>query len=343
MTTNRKKFVVTGATGFVGSSLVKALVDLGGDVYALARPSSDPHRLSDAPITWMVADVTQPETMRGLFEGIDYVIHAAGMLGQAGIKEKEYHKLHVEGTRHVLDEVTATDPQPKMLYVSSPGVLGPINGPPAGEDAPLAPSNPYERSKAVAEQLVGVYAAAGAPVVIARPEFIYGPGDLHVLGLFQAINKGQFFFIGDGRNTCHPTYISDAVDGMLRCIERGKPGEIYHITGPRPVSFRELATTIAQVLDVPPPRIQIPRILALIAAGAFEVLGKTTRKPPPLSRTGVAFFSENRRFAWDKAANELHYQPQYDLETGISEAVKWYRQRGYLVQKIVSPAIKSDA
>ncbi len=153
------KFVVTGATGFVGSSIVKALVARGADVLALARPFSSPERLENVPLTWLIADVTEPSTLHGLFEDVDYVIHAAGMLGQSGTAEADYMHLHVDGTRHVLDEVSKVDPQPKMLYVSSPGVLGPITGPPADEDAQLAPSNPYERSKAVAESLVRVYAA----------------------------------------------------------------------------------------------------------------------------------------------------------------------------------------
>ena len=330
MTRDKKKFIITGATGFVGSALVKALVAVGGDVYALARPSSNHARLSGLPITWMEADVTRPETLRGLFKGADYVIHAAGMLGQAGIDEQVYHELHVEGTRNVLDECVAADTSPKMLYVSSPGVLGPINGPPADENALLAPSNPYERSKAAAEQLVGVYAAAGKQVIIARPEFIYGPGDTHVLGLFQAIKNGRFFYIGDGRNTCHPTYISDAVDGLLRCLERGKAGEIYHITGPTPVTFRELANTIAQALQVPPPRLQVPRSIASMGAGVFELLSSAIGKAPPISRTGVAFFSEDRRFSWSKAAKELGYKPHYALAAGIRETVNWYQQNGYL-------------
>jgi nucleoside-diphosphate-sugar epimerase len=324
------KFVVTGATGFVGSSLVKELVDIGAEVYALARPSSSPDRLLDTPLTWTIADVTQRPTLHGLFDDIDFVIHAAGMLGQAGILEKEYMRLHVDGTRNVLDEIVATDPVPRVLYVSSPGVLGPIAGIPADEKAVLAPSNAYERSKAMAEKLVGVYAAAGLPVVIARPEFIYGPGDKHVLGLFQAIQQGRFFFVGNGQNSCHPTYISDAVDGLLRCLERGKPGEIYHITGPRPVTFHELATTIARILDVPPPQLQVPRTLAMIGATALEGLGKVTRKRPPLSRSGVAFFSEDRRFSWEKAERELAYRPQVDLEKGLAATIQWYRQEGYL-------------
>lgn len=324
------KFVVTGATGFVGSSIVKTLVNFGAEVYALARSSSSPERLADLPLTWLVADVTKPHTLRGLFEGIDYVIHAAGMLGQAGTAEKEYMKLHVNGTRNVLNELSQNDPQPKALYVSSPGVLGPIEGSPADEKTPLAPSNPYERSKAAAERLVGVFAAAGSPVIIARPEFIYGPGDTHVLGLFKAIQQRRFFYIGDGLNMCHPTFIDDAVDGMLRCLEQGGLGEIYHITGPRPVTFRELATTIANALDVPSPRIRIPRSVAMIGAAGFEALSKVTRKPPPLSRTGVAFFSEDRSFSWNKAKQELHYEPQFDLQAGIEATVNWYRQRGYL-------------
>jgi nucleoside-diphosphate-sugar epimerase len=324
------KFAVTGATGFVGSSIVKALVNIGADVYALARSSSSPERLAEIPLTWIVADVTRPSTLRGVFEDVDYVIHAAGMLGQAGTAEKEYMQLHVDGTRNVLNELSQNNPQPKTLYVSSPGVLGPIDGPPADEETPLAPSNPYERSKAVAERTVGVYTAAKMPVVIARPEFIYGPGDTHVLGLFKAIQQGKFFFIGDGLNMCHPTFIDDAVDGMLRCQEQGKPGEIYHITGPRPVTFRELATTIADVLDVPPPRVNIPKNLAMIGATVFEVLAKATRKPPPLSRTGVAFFSEDRRFSWAKAEQELNYKPQHDIRKGIEITIAWYRQEGYL-------------
>ena len=324
------KFLVTGATGFVGSSIVKTLVNNEAEVYALARPSSSQERLMDMPVTWMVADVTQPRTLHGLFEGIDYVIHAAGMLGQAGMAEEDYMRLHVDGTKHVLNEMSKNNPQPKMLYISSPGVLGPINGSPADEETLLAPSNAYERSKAVAERMVGVYAAAGIPVVIARPEFIYGPGDTHVLGLFKAIQKGRFFFVGDGLNVCHPTFIDDAVDGLLRCLEQGMPGEIYHITGPQPVTFHKLATTIADALNVPPPRVKIPRSLAMAGAAGFEILGKVTQKSPPISRTGVAFFSENRRFSWAKAERDLCYQPQYDLRAGIEATVDWYRREGYL-------------
>jgi nucleoside-diphosphate-sugar epimerase len=213
-----------------------------------------------------------------------------------------------------------------VLVVSSPGVLGPITGEPADENAPIAPSNAYERSKAAAEKLARTYPAA----IIVRPEFVYGPGDTHVLGLFRAVKRGVFFFVGTGKHTCHPTFISDAVAGMLLCIEKGRPGLIYQVAGPRPVTFRELGCTIAAALEVRPPWMMVPRPFALLGAYGLEALGSVIGRTPPLSRAGVAFFGESRRFSWQKARRELGYRPQVELAEGVGKTVAWYRERGVL-------------
>jgi nucleoside-diphosphate-sugar epimerase len=321
---------VTGATGFVGSSIARALLKRGDDVEAMARPGSNRGRLAATAVSWTSADLTQPDTLSGIFHGADAVVHAAGRLGEFGVPDDAYFQLHVEGTRALCAELLSMPTPPRLLYISSPGVLGPINGPPATEDAPLAPSNVYERSKADAETLVRANAEQGLPVVIARPEFIYGPGDTHVLGLFQAVQNGRFFYIGDGHNTCHPTYVDDAVNGILRALDAGRQGELYHIAGPEAVTFRELAATIAAALDVPEPRLALPRPLALSGAAVLEGAGRLTGFKPPLSRDGVAFFSENRRFSWAKAQQELSYEPQVNLTDGIARTVAWYREQGYL-------------
>jgi nucleoside-diphosphate-sugar epimerase len=321
------KVTVTGATGFVGGALVRALLEDGHEVVGVKRPSSSATPWQNLPITWVNGDVTDPTTLHGLFDGVDWLIHAAGMLGQAGVSESAYFSLHEQGTNNVFAEAERASVS-RILYVSSPGVLGPISGPPAAEDAPLAPSNLYERSKAAAEQVAQVYASGGLPVIIARPEFIYGPTDLHVLGLFKAVRDGRFFTIDGGEYTCHPTYIDDAVAGMLLALQNGRPGQIYHITGPEPVTFQELGQTIAVALDVSTPKFDFPRWLVWLGAVGLETIGSLLKKQPPLSRTGVAFFSEDRRFSWQKAHDELGYTPQYDLQRGVAKTVAWYRENG---------------
>ena len=323
------KIALTGATGFVGGALARELVEQGHEIVALARPFSSRAHLADLPITWVEGDVTDRESLRGKFDGAAWLIHAAGMLGQAGVPERAYFALHEQGTNNVLAEAETAVIQ-RILHVSSPGVLGPISGPPADETAPLAPSNPYERSKAAAEQVALVYARGGSPVVIVRPEFIYGPGDLHVLGLFKAVGNGRFFTINGGQSTCHPTYIDDAVTGMLLALQKGRVGEIYHIAGPQPVTFRELGATIAAALGVSPPKLNLPRPLAMSGATGLELAARLFKKRPPLSRTGVAFFSESRRFSWQKSHNELGYAPHYDLPTGAAQTVAWYQEQKLL-------------
>jgi nucleoside-diphosphate-sugar epimerase len=332
-----KTAFITGATGFVGSSLARTLLAEGVAVRALARPDSDRSRLAGLPIEWVEGDVLERVSLNGRFHQCDWLIHAAGRLGEAGVPESAYQRLHVDGTRHVLSEAERTCREGlgcrRILHVSSPGVLGPMPGPPApaaDESRQPAPSNAYERSKATAELLALTFAKTGLPVVIGRPEFIYGPGDTHVLGLYRAIQRGVFFYVGNGHNICHPTYIEDAVAGLLGALRYGRPGEIYHIAGPEPVTFDQLAQTIAGELGVSPPRLRLPRSLAWSGAALLEILGKVARFTPPLSRTGVAFFSESRHFNWQKARQEFGYHPVYDLAAGVAATVAWYREQGYL-------------
>ncbi|PID85074.1 MAG: hypothetical protein CSB13_09960 [Chloroflexi bacterium] len=178
--------------------------------------------------------------------------------------------------------------------------------------------------------MMPVYVKAGLPIIIVRPEFIYGPGDVHVLGLFQAVRDRKFFYIDGGKHVCHPTFIDDAVLGMLLALHNGNVGEIYHITGLEPVTFREFGEAIATVLNVPPPKLSMPKWLALLGATGFEFIAGLTKGRPPLSRTGVAFFSEDRRFSWRKAQADLGYSPQFDLLSGVWETVTWYQRNGLL-------------
>lgn len=321
---------ITGATGFLGGALARALAREGADVHALARPTANRNALDDVPISWHEGDVTSPHTLNGELSKSTWIIHAAGRLGQAGVPEETYHRINVDGTRNVLEAARRAGSGVRVLHVSTPGVLGTTLREPASEFQPYAPNNPYERSKAAAERVALDFAAQGLPVVIARPGFIYGPGDHHVLKLFKAVRDGRFFYIGGGQNLCHPTYITDVVIGLLACLEKGRLGEVYQFTGPRPVTFRELGETIAATLSVRRPWLNVPQWSVLAGATCLEALGRVARWTPPLSRTGVDFFSADRVFSWRKAHEELGYTPTRDLATGVALTVDWYRRHGWL-------------
>jgi len=152
---------ITGATGFLGGALARALASKGADVHALARSTADRSTLDGVAVTWHEGDVTAPSTLAGLFSGTAWVIHAAGRLGEAGVPEEIYQDVNVNETRNIMAAALEAIEKPRVLHLSSPGVLGPTVGEPATEDAPCAPTNPYERSKAAAEQLACDFAARG--------------------------------------------------------------------------------------------------------------------------------------------------------------------------------------
>lgn len=335
------RVVITGATGFIGGAVARRLSAEGADVVALMRSESNRNGLRDLPLTWREGDITDPATLDSAFDGADWVIHAAGQLGRAGIPEAGYRLINGEGARNVFAAVAAARAAgrlpdgARLLHVSSGGVLGPLprRNPQilVDESTRPAPSNAYERSKTLAEQYAREFALTGEPLIVARPEFVYGPGDLHVLGLFRAIERGVFFYVGSGDNTCHPTYIDDLIDGLLLCLRSGRPGQTYQITGPRPATFRELARTIADELGVRRPWLRVPRGAAWLGAAGLEAAGKLTgRDDVPLSRAGVAFFSENRRSTFAKAHRDLGYTPGVDLAEGVARSVAWYRAEGLL-------------
>src|SRR5262245_62061384 len=122
---------ITGATGFLGGALARALAAQGAEIHAVGRATADRRGLDDLAIQWHEADVVRPDSLDGLFRGADWILHTAGRLGEAGVPEQEYRAVNVEGTRNVLGAAFALKARPRVLHVSSPGVLGPTGRDPA--------------------------------------------------------------------------------------------------------------------------------------------------------------------------------------------------------------------
>jgi dihydroflavonol-4-reductase len=258
-----------------------------------------------------------------------HVFHLAGPLLVPGVSERVYTETHIEGTRNVLTACVRNARLQAIVHCSTTGVLG-VTGPtPQSEDAPYNPSNIYERSKMEGEKLALDYARReGLPLSVARPALVYGPGDVHLLGWFRAIQRGYYAIIGRGDNPLHPIYIDDLVDGLRRCAVPAAVGRVYHLVGERPVPIGELANAIAQAMGRGP-LWHMPVSIAQFAATVFEAL-PVDRARLPLTHQRLQFMMQSRAYRGARARTELGFAPRTDLASGLRHAVAWYRAEGLL-------------
>jgi nucleoside-diphosphate-sugar epimerase len=322
--------LVTGASGFIGRHLVAALLASGHRVRALVRRHQAADELRAAGADPIIHDLCGPALLEDAVAGVRSVFHLAGQLFRAGVPDADYERLHVDATIALLDACTRTRVE-HVLLCSTTGVHGPTGLTPAREDDAGCPQNAYERTKARAEQEARRIAArTGLPLTIARPALVYGPGDLHLLGLFRAIRGGYYRVIGDGLNEIHPIYVTDLIAGLLLTANRGRAdGRAYHLVGPRPVSLRALGDEIGRAVGREVSRHHLPVSLALLAGGIFEAL-PIRRSALPLTRSRVRFMTQQRTYDGSRAHGELGFTPAIELEAGLAQTVSWYRQQGLL-------------
>lgn len=324
------RVLITGGSGFLGSHLARTLRRAGQSVRVLARPTSDLSPLAGLDVEFVLGDVMLPHTLPEALDGVEVVYHLAGMPDGASASHAVCRDLHVNGTLNLLVTAQAAGVR-RFVHVSSAGVLGPIRNPPADETWPHAPSTVYEATKSEGERLALEFARrTGLSLTVARPAFLYGPGDARVLGLFRAVRRRRFLYVGAGENCVHPTFVDDAVQGLRLCEAAGQSERVYHVAGPEPATIRRLVTAIAGALGVSPPRLRAPRFLAMLIASNLEVAAMFAPFRPPLTRSAVNFYAETRVFSTARAEAELGYRAQVPLVEGIHRTVAWYRQQGWL-------------
>jgi dihydroflavonol-4-reductase len=326
------KALVIGGTGFIGSHIVKYLVSNSIDVRVLFRRKSNIGHLSDKHIEFKHGNISEVNSLREHTKDVDLVYSAFGILGQWGMPEQKYWEINTKGVKNLLESCLNRNIK-QFIHISSAGVLGPLSDAViADESFPYNPSNAYEKTKCEAEKEILNYGEKqGVPFTIIRPEFVYGPGDTHVLGLFKAIKAKRFVILGNGSSLLHPTYIDDLIQGIHLCTyNQNTVGEIFLITGDRPVTVKELAKTIAKELNVSLPEVKIPLLIANATANILELGAKIANFEPLLTRSRVKFFTENRAFSYEKARNELGYVPKVDFREGVKRTIGWYRENKYL-------------
>lgn len=321
------KILVSGASGLIGSRLVTELMKRNFSVRAIVHSENIPPGLAGAEL--FSADLTMPQTLAGIEENVNAVIHCAGLLGKWETAEDEIFRVNLNGTLNLLSRFA--DSPISFIHLSAGGVTGPVDEKLVDETHPCNPVTAYEKSKLQAEkQVLHTAKKKAIRAIILRPTFTYGPGDLHKLPLFKAVKRGRFMFIDDGTSVLTPVYIDDVVRGTLLAMEKGRSGEVYIIGGERPVSKRELISTIAEELGVRTPTRGIPRRAANIAAGFFETAARIFPFTPLLSRAKVMMMGDNFGYSINKAGRELGYRPVTGLREGVAAAIRYYQDNGYL-------------
>jgi dihydroflavonol-4-reductase len=325
------RVLVTGATGFTGGHLARALHARGHHVVAMVRNGSAAGDLASAGIALRVGDLAKPETLLSAVQEIDVVYNIAALYRQAALPDSVYHQVNGTAVGQLV-EAAARAGVRRVVHCSTVGVHGDVEHPPANEDAPLRPGDIYQVAKLEGER-IGREAAArtGIELVIARPSGIYGPADRRLLKLFRGVARRRFVILGDGRIFYHLTYIDDLVEGFRLCGEVAvAAGRTYILAGAEVPTLNDLTAMIAKDAGVPPPRLRLPVWPFWIAGAACEALCAPFGIEPPIYRRRVDFFTKSRAFDITRARQELGYAPQVGLPEGIHRTMTWYRNSGWM-------------
>ena len=317
--------LVTGATGFLGSRLARALSETGTTVRVLVRPASDRRRLSGLDIEEAIGDITDRDSVARALDGVDVVYHAAAMYEFGTRDAALMESTNVGGTHTVLDEAVARGLL--AVHVSSTAALGPT-GPDLEDETHTPATEPrsvYEATKRAAHEYAIELAARGARVRIGAPVTIYGPDDPSMVGLFYRLYAKRLVGIGflpDIRMSL--VHVDDCADGLIRIAGAGEDGEAY-ILSAQVVTFREWFEALAQASGRRAPKLYVGektlmRLRPLAALGA-PLVGLS----PATAREAIAMTAD-WAYSGDKARRELGWKPR-PLAEGLAQTLAWYRGR----------------
>jgi nucleoside-diphosphate-sugar epimerase len=323
-------YLITGATGFVGSHVADRATARGGVVRALARPNADLTHLQSLGAQVIPGDVTDAAAVRNAVDGVDVIIHCAAKVGDWGPVE-EYRRVNVEGLRNLLEAVVGK-PLQRFVHVSTLGVYEARHhfGTDEGEPLPASHIDGYTQSKVEAEKLALEYVRQhNVPVAILRPGFVYGPRDRSVLPrLVERLKERSVIYIARGRYALNTTYVGNIADACFLAAENPKAvGEVFNITDGEFVSKRRFFEAVADGLGLPRPRGSVPIFLARFMANWREAVFRRKNKPypPRITQATLKFAGLNLDFSIAKARTVLGYDPQVSFEQGMKAALEWYK------------------
>jgi dihydroflavonol-4-reductase len=324
--------LVTGATGFVGAAVARALVREGWQVRVLARAGSDRRNIQALPVEVSEGNLADRPSLDRALNGCEALFHVAADYRLGAPDPRQLYQTNVEGTRSIL-EASRQAGVSRVVYTSSVATVGiPADGSPGNEDTPVGVADMighYKRSKFLAEQLVREAAQSGTPVVIVNPSTPIGPGDVKPTPTGQVVldaAAGRMpAYVDTGLNIVH---VDDVAAGHLLAFHRGRPGERY-ILGGQDMTLREILFEIAQLVGRKPPRVRLPTAVVLPIAYVAEAVARVTGRPGRITLEAVRMSRKRMFFSSDKARRELGYQWRPPTEA-LRDAIAWLREQGSL-------------
>jgi dihydroflavonol-4-reductase len=324
--------LVTGANGFLGSAVVRALLADGGAVRAFVRRGSDRRNLSGLGVELAEGDLTDRASLDAAVRGCSAVFHVAADYRLWVADPLPMYHANVDGSVNVLDAAAAAGVE-RLVYTSSVAVLG-INRDrtPADETTPVTLDDmigTYKRSKFLAEQAVRRRAdELDYPVVIVNPSTPIGPRDIRPTPtgrvILDAAAGRMPAYVDTGLNLVH---VDDVARGHLQALTFGRRGERY-ILGGRDLSLEEILRRVGEHLGKPARNVRLPHWAVFPIALASEGLAKITKREPRATLDAVRMAKKHMYFSSAKAERELGYRWR-DPQIAIGEAIDWFRSHGY--------------
>lgn len=329
--------LVTGGTGFVGSRLVRKLLDRGETVRCLVRKSSPQGNLDGLAVEQVVGDLQDTASLVRAVQGCRVVYHVAADYRLWSKDPRELYLNNVDGTRNLLEASHQAGCE-RIVYCSSVGALGiPKGGASGNETTPVTLEDMighYKRSKFLAEQEALKAAARGVQVVIVNPSTPVGPNDIKPTEtgriITRFLNDQMPAYLDTGLNLVD---VDDVAEGHILAAEKGKVGEKY-ILGNRNMTLREILETLSRLTGKPAPRGKIPYGVALGVAHINQFFsGTLLGREPGVPVEGVRMAGKIMFFDASKAVRELGL-PQTSVEEALARAVRWFCDHGYVKKPV---------
>lgn len=329
--------LLTGATGFVGSAVLRCLIEGGHKVRVLARPNTDRRNLSGIDCEVVEGDLTDADSLERAVSGCEALFHVAADYRLWVPDPHKMHAANVQGTVSLIRSAAAAGVS-RIVYTSSVATLRlSDNGSPADEECRAELSDmigPYKQSKFLAEQEVKrLVADERAPVVIVKPTAPFGPGDVKPTPtgrvVVDAASGRMPAYMDTGLNVVH---VSDVAAGHLHAYEKGVVGESY-ILGGENRTLRWILQTVAELTGRAPPRIRLPYWFVIPLAYGAEGIARLTRAGEPLVTVdSVRMARKLMYFSSEKARRELGYAPRPAIEA-LRDAIEWFAAHGYIKEQ----------